>query len=129
MSHHIIDGCFNWRDNGVIPLTELRGREAVAFCGIAQPQSFRSSLEEAGVRIAHFFSRRDHHKYSDREITEIARAAAHESCLLVTTEKDAARLSPGHLDLLPRLCVLRLGIRITHGEDHVKKCLKRIGLS
>ncbi len=65
----------------------------VAFCGIARPHQFFAGLERAGLRIAARFAFADHHRYSAGDLQRIAAAArgAHAS-LLLTTEKDRARL-------------------------------------
>jgi tetraacyldisaccharide 4'-kinase len=66
---------------------------AVGFCGIARPDSFRRSLELAGVTVVGFRSYGDHHRYSASELTELATTAARTGTPLVTTRKDMARLS------------------------------------
>ena len=64
-----------------------------AFCGIARPDSFRRNLELAGVHVAGFRAYKDHHLYSDDELTELASASVRCGAPLVTTSKDVARLS------------------------------------
>jgi tetraacyldisaccharide 4'-kinase len=65
----------------------------LAFCSIADPDSFRATLEEAGVRPLELLEFRDHHSYSGgdlRRIEEAARRSGAES--LVTTEKDLVKV-------------------------------------
>jgi len=90
----------DFRAAGLVPLGTARGSsfegalegKALAFCGIANPQGFRSSLRQAGVRVAGFLAFPDHHPFSVQDVDRI-KAAAREtgSCCMVTTEKDAVR--------------------------------------
>ncbi len=55
-----------------------------AFCGLGQPEAFRRTLQELGLKPAFFVVFPDHHHYTAAEIAALkARTAA-----LVTTEKD-----------------------------------------
>jgi tetraacyldisaccharide 4'-kinase len=71
-----------------------RGR-AVAFCGIAHPEEFFSTLRANGVDLVATRAFRDHHRYADADVDAVLKlcmGAGAEVC--VTTEKDAVRLSP-----------------------------------
>ena len=66
---------------------------AGGFCGLGNPQSFRRSLERAGVAPAAWFEFDDHHRYRPAELRSMAhQAAAAGAGALVTTEKDAVNL-------------------------------------
>lgn len=67
---------------------------AVAFCGIGNPDRFRSDLEADRVEVLELHAYRDHHRYRAGEISALARRAAEHGAALVTTEKDLARLDP-----------------------------------
>jgi tetraacyldisaccharide 4'-kinase len=72
----------------------LKGRPCVAFCGIARPDSFRRILIESGIVVKEFLTFRDHHRYSENDLMDIAeRCKSLGLRMVVTTEKDAARLS------------------------------------
>ena len=71
---------------------------AVAFCGIGNPSRFRIDLLEAGVDVVEFRAHRDHHVYSAAEIAELRDVARQRDAVLVTTEKDLARLDPAGAD-------------------------------
>jgi tetraacyldisaccharide 4'-kinase len=65
-----------------------------AFCGIARPEQFFAGLEAGGLRLAECKAFRDHHTYTEadvRSLAALARAAG--ASALVTTDKDAVRLS------------------------------------
>jgi tetraacyldisaccharide 4'-kinase len=71
-------------------------RPAFAFAGIARPERFFADLEKAGWRLTGRRAFADHHRYSDREIDDIAAAAAASGAqVILTTEKDFVRLRPG----------------------------------
>lgn len=87
----------------------LRGRRAVAFCGIAEPDHFFDALRQKGVALISTQPFPDHERYDDTRIAELERfiAASGADCVL-TTEKDGVklgRLAPQYADriLLARL--------------------------
>jgi len=69
-----------------------------AFAGIANPEKFFRTLHEAGcvVEAAHGFA--DHHPFTPDELRNLRDEAENRGARLVTTEKDAARLSANDLD-------------------------------
>jgi tetraacyldisaccharide 4'-kinase len=70
----------------------LAGRRVLAFAGIARPEKFFATLEALGCRVAGRRAFSDHHPYTDDEIAALAAEARRADAMLVTTEKDAARL-------------------------------------
>jgi len=72
----------------------LRGRRALAFAGIARPEKFFAPLAEAGVILAGRVAFPDHHAFGVRDLDALAAQAARLDAILVTTPKDAVRLSP-----------------------------------
>ena len=71
----------------------LRGRQVLAFAGIADPAKFFATLAEAGVVLAATRSFPDHHRYTRAEAVALCDDAARAGLVLMTTEKDLARLS------------------------------------
>lgn len=69
-----------------------RPDRALAFCGIGNPSRFRLDLEEEGIEIVGFETRRDHHRYSTAELDRLGRSAASAGATLVTTQKDRIRI-------------------------------------
>lgn len=67
---------------------------AVAFCGIANPERFRSDLESAAVEVVGLRAYRDHHPFTTDELEKLARLSAKRRAALVTTEKDLVRVRP-----------------------------------
>ncbi|MCX6138746.1 MAG: tetraacyldisaccharide 4'-kinase [Ignavibacteriales bacterium] len=79
-----------------INMQSVTGKSAVAFCGIARPESFRAALESLGVRIDAFFAFDDHHVYAAAELQIVAEALTkNNASYIVTTEKDVARCLEG----------------------------------
>ena len=71
------------------------GRRVVAVAGIARPARFFDALRTDGWQVVREITYRDHHWFSRRDLDAIERAATGERVdLIVTTEKDAARLEP-----------------------------------
>lgn len=65
----------------------------LAVSGIARPLAFERSLEEAGVHISSHAVFRDHHRYEERDIEQIAARMRRDGVsALVTTEKDFVKL-------------------------------------
>ena len=67
---------------------------AVVFSAIAHPEEFVNGLRAKGVSIVTSKAWRDHHRFTDGDVTMLLELAAkdHESCF-VTTEKDMVRLT------------------------------------
>ena len=76
-----------------IAAAPLIGREVVAFCGIARPEKFYATLRRIGARIVLARDFPDHHPFTERDLAKLAQEARDRGALLVTTEKDRARLS------------------------------------
>jgi tetraacyldisaccharide 4'-kinase len=78
-------------DTGII--AGLAGRRVLAFAGIGDPEKFFATLGEAGVTLAATRSFADHHRYTRAEAAALCEHADRERLVLMTTEKDLARLS------------------------------------
>ena len=71
------------------------GLRPLAFCALARPEGFATMLGKAGCGVVDTVVFGDHHRYEDRDITElIALARKLRATGLVTTEKDAVKLLP-----------------------------------
>ena len=65
----------------------------VAFAGIGRPEKFFRTLRDIGVELVDKVSFPDHHPFSDRDARMLLVRARELGARLITTEKDAARLS------------------------------------
>jgi tetraacyldisaccharide 4'-kinase len=77
-----------------VDLSSVKGKQAVAFCGIGQPESFKQSLMDVGINVCSMISFEDHHPYSDSDFRRIiAELEKFKAEYIITTEKDIARLA------------------------------------
>ena len=71
------------------------GRRAVAVAGIARPERFFNALRELGWDVVREIRFRDHHWFTARDVAAVEHAAAESGAdVVITTEKDVARLQP-----------------------------------
>ena len=106
------------RDGHVYGLETLTGKTVLPVCAIAYPGSFTLILKGLGAKIKSHMFFRDHHAYTAADMVSIADLAV-KSCadLVVTTEKDAVKLS--RLTAAgPDVMVLKVGMEfIGDGRD------------
>lgn len=74
---------------GIVPEGKL-----VAFAGLARPEKFFETLTGMGAQLADAVPFPDHHPFSDDDLKHLEALAKDHDARLITTEKDAARLSP-----------------------------------
>ena len=72
---------------------KLMGQRVLAFAGIGRPEKFFRTLTDIGAVVAEARAFPDHHPYSPREARELLAAAKGQDLLLITTEKDQARIA------------------------------------
>lgn len=81
---------------------DLPPEDVFAFCGIGNPESFLRTLERNGIRLSGTRSFRDHHNYTQNDVDMLVReAVANDSAGLITTHKDAVKLTDLQLNDLP----------------------------
>lgn len=73
-------------------VAQLFGKRVFAFAGIGDPERFFRSLSASSIEVARTRSFADHHMFSQPELAALAADAQREQLMLVTTEKDLARL-------------------------------------
>ena len=82
-----------WTIQRELELPTLPGA-AVVFSAIAHPEAFVEGLQAKGVAVAASHAWRDHHRFTDRDVTMLCElTATHRAACIVTTEKDAVRLT------------------------------------
>ncbi|MCG8404063.1 MAG: tetraacyldisaccharide 4'-kinase [Phycisphaerales bacterium] len=103
-----------------IPVEGAGAMRAVVFAGIANFDSFRRSVEETGVEIVAAYEYPDHHDYTSEEITALGDVAVTlEANVILTTEKDAVKLTGRWKEEGCRLLVLRLEIEFDEAGDKI----------
>jgi tetraacyldisaccharide 4'-kinase len=71
----------------------LGTRKVLAFAGIGDPEKFFKTVTEAGIAVAERSSFPDHHRYTAVEAQALIARADGAGLVLLTTEKDLARLA------------------------------------
>jgi len=75
------------------PGEKLKGKNVLAFCGIARPERFLSALHEEGIKPSFFFKFPDHHPYPKSSLKKIREKYQEISAeAIITTEKDALKI-------------------------------------
>jgi len=97
----------------------LRGETVTLICGIGDPYSFENLMMSLGINIGLSFIFSDHHPYSKKDLENIARETRKKNIdIIVTTEKDAARLTQlSGYNLQQKIFVLRIELKITKNEQ------------
>lgn len=86
---------------------------AAAFCGLANPRPFWTTLAAQRIDVRFRWAFDDHHRYRMTELRRIARAAREAGVeAIVTTEKDVPNLPAGAQDLLAPLPLYAVEIGI-----------------
>ncbi len=88
-------------------IAALRGKQVLAFAGIAYPDKFFAPLRAAGVDVVRAMPFPDHHPYTRRELDALLGDADRLNAILVTTPKDAVRLPP---EVKPWVQVVGVGL-------------------
>jgi tetraacyldisaccharide 4'-kinase len=101
-------------------ISDLQGKTAVAFSGLADNEQFFDTLEKVGCKILHKYQFNDHHSYNPAEIDGIVKTASRLGTdLLITTLKDAVKISS--FKWLPNLIVIDVTIRLLDGDDRFNR--------
>jgi tetraacyldisaccharide 4'-kinase len=105
------------------------GRPVLAFAGIGDPQKFFATLDAAGIAAPVRRGFGDHHRYGAAEVAALLREAEARDLVLVTTEKDAARMAgdPALAALLARVRVLPVTLSVDEAERFRRFILERLG--
>lgn len=125
---HVLAGVTRGLTPPLLPLPGLHRRTVLAFAGIARPEPFFQSLRDARLDLVASRSFPDHYQYRNADLLHLFETA--DSCgaqFLVTTEKDAVRLSPEM-----QASVLATELRLDFGTDEkrLRDYLdRRLGLS
>jgi tetraacyldisaccharide 4'-kinase len=95
------------------PPEAFRGLRVAAFCGLANPDAFWSTLASLGITPLAASAFRDHHRYTAADLKRLSsQAASLGAVALLTTEKDSINLPSDTADLIAPLKLLWLKIRI-----------------
>ncbi len=80
-------------DGNEYPIEMLKDKQVYAFCGIANPESFRQTVLSITGDMAGFKIYRDHYKYTETDILYLRKQCKALNCdFLITTEKDMVKI-------------------------------------
>jgi tetraacyldisaccharide 4'-kinase len=104
----------------------LTGKKVASLSGIAQPESFESSLTKLGGEVVYSKRFADHHRFTQQEILNaINRAKKRQADIIVTTQKDAVRFPKIDRRDLP-FYFMRVEIKILAGANDFQDCVRKI---
>ncbi len=105
------------------PLAQLAGQRVAAFCGIGNPAGFQQTLQQVGCEVVGWQEFPDHHRYTPRQIDDLAKwALAYETVLC--TRKDLVKLQRNRLGSTP-LYALAMEAEFLTGESELLARLQR----
>jgi len=111
-SIHRIEDMLSGDEKTQKPASALEGKTVYAFCGIANPDSFKKTLLNAKIHLIALDVFQDHHPYREQELAKIRSNFVQSGAdYLMTTEKDAMRLQK-YPDFLKELFMLRIKMEI-----------------
>ncbi len=123
---HIVYGPLRRANGAAEAQTEgYNGRRVLLFTGIARPEPLRRHIKKSGGEVVAEIAFPDHHAFTPADLRRLeetfARCGAE---LAVTTQKDAARLTPAAAELAPgvwdALCVQPIAVEVERGRDDEK---------
>ncbi|WP_321372062.1 tetraacyldisaccharide 4'-kinase [uncultured Desulfuromusa sp.] len=110
-------------DGDRVPVDQLKGLKLLAFAGIADPESFFSSLEKIGLSLTKRLSFTDHTEYRTQILEQLNKAAMSVDAL-ITTEKDAVKLAA---DMFTLPCYqIPMDINIDNSTELMERLKKRL---
>jgi len=122
-------GWVSFDDHHVVPLEDLQNKSVLAFAGIGNPNAFLKTLEMMNVNPIEFIKYRDHYWYSEKDLIQIRQTAVRMGAeAIVTTEKDAVRLSVIHGMTVP-FYYLKIKLEFQCGVGEIKSILKPVVMS
>lgn len=110
-SRHLPDKTLTTLDGIPVSAEDYVGKSCLAFAGIARPDEFFASLGGFGFRCIDEMPFADHQEYN-REALNRLLGSCHNYDLLVTTEKDAVKLSAVNF---PKPCY-RVGLELSFDD-------------
>jgi tetraacyldisaccharide 4'-kinase len=111
-------------DGRTADLSLIEGRPALGFCGLGNPDAFRTTLAHLGADLREFVTFPDHHPYTRDDVGRLRSLAAKLPAggLALTTQKDSVKLRLPDLAGVP-LWAVRVGLKFIGGEGGLRAAL------
>jgi tetraacyldisaccharide 4'-kinase len=107
---HTLVGCTTVAGERM-PAAVLSGTKVFGFCGLANPVSFRKTIESTGAVLTGLRHYRDHFRYRSEDVREIADEAGRTGAdTIVTTEKDIIKMKT--FDLPINMVILEIAFSV-----------------
>ncbi|MFY9684329.1 MAG: tetraacyldisaccharide 4'-kinase [Pseudolabrys sp.] len=106
-------------------VSALSGQNVLAFAGIGDPDKFFATARAAGIAVSRRRTFPDHHRFTPQDASELILCAEHSGLILLTTEKDRARM-----DGDPRLAGLAASVQtlpvtmVVQEADELRQLIK-----
>jgi tetraacyldisaccharide 4'-kinase len=109
-------------------IASLTGKRVLAFAGIGDPEKFYATLRKAGVTVAATKSFGDHHRYTRADARALCGEAERSGLMLVTTEKDVARMQRDEeaAELAAHTCALPVTLTFESEAAFQRVLLERV---
>ena len=109
-----------------VGLELVAGRKLASLSGIAQPESFESSLLKLGAELVYSKRFADHHRFTQQEVLNVInRSKKRQAAMVITTQKDAVRFPKLDRRDLP-IYFVRVEIQIIRGARDFQECVRQI---
>jgi tetraacyldisaccharide 4'-kinase len=108
-------------------ITKAQPQEPIAgFCAVGNPQSFFTHLNREGYQLVLKKSFRDHHVYTQDDVSKLSKAAIHAGAQsLMTTAKDAVKLRGLQFEI--PCYSLEIDLEIENDSDLKRMILESVG--
>lgn len=106
------------------PIGSLTNMPVAAFCGIGNPEAFRSTLRRCGYELVDFRAFPDHHLYSPSDLESLtAWAKQAQADAIVCTQKDLVKLPHDRLGDIP-VWALQIETELLQGHKELVQQLR-----
>lgn len=119
--------CAVTSDKSEIALAKLKGKKVFAFCGIANPDAFISTIGRLKAKLVGSKIYDDHYKYTPKDFGNIYREAQQSKAeLILTTEKDHNKITGlSGCKNSPVLAYLTVKIQFISGREQITQLIER----
>jgi len=126
-SRHKPEGFSNLsKPEEILSADSLKGKSAVIFSGIGNPQAFEEAVCSLGINIAEALRFTDHYDYAQADLDAIVKCAKERNLdTIITTEKDAVKIAQLEISGL-RILSLNIKLIIIKNEAEFDRRLFKL---
>ena len=113
-------------ESAVFELSFVQGKEVCLLSAIADPFSFEKMVLDLGAKIKLKFEFEDHHRWSGKDMDKITGQCLKNGLnLIITTEKDAVKMSRFDRSLNLQILILKIEVEIKEKKDEFFSLIDR----